>query len=87
MKQQNTFTRIYDIVRQIPCGFVTTYGQIALLIGQSADVPRSGIRPARQSGAGRHSMPSRSQPLRRFKPLHSPLAKTTSNASCLKERA
>ena len=33
MKQQNTFTRIYDIVRQIPCGFVTTYGQIALLIG------------------------------------------------------
>ena len=33
MKQQNTFTRIYDIVRQIPCGFVTTYGQIALLLG------------------------------------------------------
>ena len=33
MKQQNTFTRIYDIVRQIPHGFVTTYGQIALLIG------------------------------------------------------
>lgn len=33
MKQQNTFTRIYDIVRQIPRGFVTTYGQIALLIG------------------------------------------------------
>lgn len=33
MKQQNTFTRIYDMVRQIPRGFVTTYGQIALLIG------------------------------------------------------
>lgn len=33
MKQQNTFTRIYDIVRQIPRGSVTTYGQIALLIG------------------------------------------------------
>ena len=41
MKQQNTFTRIYDIVRQIPCGFVTTYGQIALLIGN----PRLGVIP------------------------------------------
>lgn len=33
MEKQNTFTRIYDIVRQIPRGFVTTYGQIALLLG------------------------------------------------------
>ncbi len=28
-----TFDRIYDIVRQIPCGRVTTYGQIARLLG------------------------------------------------------
>ena len=30
---KNTFTRIYDIVRQIPPGRVSTYGQIALLSG------------------------------------------------------
>lgn len=30
---KNTFEQIYDIVRQIPCGRVSTYGQIALLAG------------------------------------------------------
>ena len=30
---KNTFVHIYDIVRQIPCGRVATYGQIALLAG------------------------------------------------------
>ncbi len=30
---QNTFERIYEIVRQIPYGQVATYGQIALLAG------------------------------------------------------
>jgi methylated-DNA-protein-cysteine methyltransferase-like protein len=29
----STFQRIYDIVRQIPCGRVTTYGQISRLLG------------------------------------------------------
>lgn len=33
MKKRNIFTRIYDIVRRIPRGSVTTYGQIALLLG------------------------------------------------------
>lgn len=30
---KNTFEQIYDIVRQIPYGRVTTYGQIARLMG------------------------------------------------------
>jgi len=30
---KNTFERIYDIVRQIPCGKVATYGQIAVMAG------------------------------------------------------
>lgn len=33
MEKNNTFTRIYDVVRKIPKGKVCTYGQIALLIG------------------------------------------------------
>lgn len=33
MEHQNTFERIYDIVRQIPYGQVATYGQIAELAG------------------------------------------------------
>ena len=28
-----TFARIYDVVRQIPCGRVATYGQIAAMAG------------------------------------------------------
>ncbi len=33
MNNKNTFERIYDIVRQIPCGKVATYGQVALKAG------------------------------------------------------
>lgn len=33
MEKQNTFTRIYEIVKKIPVGCVATYGQIAVLIG------------------------------------------------------
>lgn len=32
-REQNTFERIYEIVRQIPYGQVATYGQIAALAG------------------------------------------------------
>ena len=32
-QKSNTFTQIYDIVRQIPYGKVATYGQIAELAG------------------------------------------------------
>lgn len=28
-----TFERIYEVVKQIPCGKVATYGQVALLAG------------------------------------------------------
>lgn len=33
MSGRNTFERIYEIVRLIPCGKVATYGQIAALAG------------------------------------------------------
>lgn len=32
-REQNTFTRIYDVVRRIPRGHVATYGQVAALAG------------------------------------------------------
>lgn len=32
-KSQNTFERVYEIVKQIPYGQVATYGQIAELVG------------------------------------------------------
>lgn len=32
-EQKNTFQKVYEVVKQIPRGRVTTYGQIALLIG------------------------------------------------------
>lgn len=28
------FARVYDMVAQVPCGMVATYGQIAALVGQ-----------------------------------------------------
>ena len=31
--QENTFTRIYEVVRQIPKGRVASYGQVAALAG------------------------------------------------------
>ncbi len=33
LKKENTFTRIYDVVRRIPRGKVATYGQVAMLAG------------------------------------------------------
>ena len=33
-QKSNTFTQIYDIVRQVPYGKVATYGQIAMLCGR-----------------------------------------------------
>ena len=32
-QNKNTFERIYDVVRRIPCGKVATYGQVAALAG------------------------------------------------------
>ncbi len=31
--ENNTFQKIYEVVKQIPCGKVATYGQVALLAG------------------------------------------------------
>lgn len=33
MEEKNTFTRIYEVVSQIPYGKVATYGQVAELAG------------------------------------------------------
>lgn len=33
MEKKNTFTMIYNVVKQIPIGKVCTYGQIAHLVG------------------------------------------------------
>lgn len=33
MAEQNTFSRIYEVVKLIPRGKVTTYGQVARLVG------------------------------------------------------
>lgn len=34
-ERKNTYERIYDVVRQIPKGYVATYGQVAALAGNS----------------------------------------------------
>jgi methylated-DNA-protein-cysteine methyltransferase-like protein len=46
----NFFQTIYEIARQIPCGKVATYGQLARLAGNA--------RMARQVGWALHSNPS-----------------------------
>ena len=33
MEEKNAYERIYDVVRQIPKGYVATYGQVAALAG------------------------------------------------------
>lgn len=33
MGEQNTFDKIYDVVKRIPRGYVATYGQVAELAG------------------------------------------------------
>lgn len=47
---ENTFEKIYDIVRKIPCGKVATYGQIARLMGNP--------RLSRVVGYAMHSSPA-----------------------------
>lgn len=32
-RQPDFFERVYEVVRQVPCGKVTTYGTIALFLG------------------------------------------------------
>lgn len=52
MADRNTdgfFNRVYDMVRQVPCGMVATYGQIAKLVGEPRradmwDTPCTSIR-------------------------------------------
>ncbi len=34
---QALFPRIYEVVRQVPRGKVTTYGDVAVIVGQGAD--------------------------------------------------
>ncbi len=34
-EENNSFARIYDVVRQIPYGCVATYGQVAILAGNA----------------------------------------------------
>lgn len=34
MPEQGFFERVYEILRQVPPGFVATYGQIAALMGE-----------------------------------------------------
>lgn len=35
MQKKNSYERIYDVVRQIPRGYVASYGQVARLAGNS----------------------------------------------------
>ena len=48
----NTYLRIYSVVKKIPKGKVATYGQIAALAG----IPRN----ARQVGYALHALPAKS---------------------------
>jgi len=50
MNKENKWERIYSVVKQIPCGKVATYGQIATLAGY--------YRQARQVGYALHAVPS-----------------------------
>lgn len=49
MKEKSTYEKIYDVVRQIPQGYVASYGQIAYLAGN--------IRWARTVGNALHVNP------------------------------
>lgn len=48
-KKSALFLRIYDIARQIPCGYVTTYGRIAAMAGNP--------RMSRIVGGAMHTAP------------------------------
>jgi methylated-DNA-protein-cysteine methyltransferase-like protein len=43
---QALFPRVYDIVRQVPRGKVTTYGDVAQLVGQGCDARLAGYAMA-----------------------------------------
>lgn len=49
MSEQNTFEKIYEVVKQIPKGKVATYGQVAALAGNR--------RWARVVGYALHAIP------------------------------
>lgn len=40
--QPNYYTRVYDIVRQVPRGRVVTYGQVAVMLGAPAAARATG---------------------------------------------
>jgi len=42
VKERGLYTRIYDVVQQIPSGQVTTYGRIAEMVGPPCDARRVG---------------------------------------------
>lgn len=52
-KEEGFFHRVYELVEQIPCGRVATYGQVAILLG----VPRG----ARAVGWALRALPRRRQ--------------------------
>ena len=43
-KKENSFEKIYDVVRQIPAGKVATYGQIAAAVAARTGRPRTSAR-------------------------------------------
>ncbi|MBQ8885411.1 MAG: MGMT family protein [Clostridia bacterium] len=49
MRSLNFFERVYEVVKRVPKGKVTTYGQVALLVGSP--------RAARQVGYALHVNP------------------------------
>jgi len=52
MTKSGRWQRIYDVVEQIPCGRVATYGQVAALAGYPGQ--------ARQVGYALHALPEAS---------------------------
>jgi len=52
----NFFDQVYELVRQVPAGYVTTYGDIARTLG---------TRDARRVGHALHANPDKSTPCHR----------------------
>ena len=69
MKNESFYDKVYDIVAQIPEGYVMTYGQIAEIIGNP--------RAARIVGSAMHNAPpKRVLPCHRVVNRHGTLAPT-----------
>jgi len=49
MEREGFFDRVYEVVRQVPCGRVVSYGQVAALVGEP--------RKARFVGFAMHASP------------------------------